>query len=173
MNSVTIIGNFHNIFARDANGQLQAVGERGRVNPVSVIEDFKQKEETNRVLASAGLKFKPFKGLSFDYLLGIDNYSQVGNTFMPPFAYNVSTAFWGGGAALDPTLNGYASTATDVFFQMNHELSGTYQFDLNSSIGSTTQVGYSLQYEKSRYVLLQGRGLAPFIETVNAASTSI
>ncbi|HYJ37948.1 MAG TPA: SusC/RagA family TonB-linked outer membrane protein [Chitinophagaceae bacterium] len=173
MNSVTIIGNFHNIFQRDANGQLQAVGERGRVNPVSVIEDFKQRQETNRLLASAALKFKPMKGLSFDYMLGIDNYAQNGNTFMPPFAYNVSTAFWGGGATLDPTLNGYASTANDVFFQINHELSGTYQFDITPKIGSTTQVGYSLQYEKNRYSLLQGRGLAPFIETVNGASTAL
>ncbi len=173
MNSVTIIGNFHNIWQRDANGQIQAVGERGRVNPVSVIEDFKQKEEVNRIIASAGLKFKPMKGLTFDYTLGIDNYSQNGTTFMPPFAYNVSTAFWGGGATLDPTLNGYASTGNDVFFQINHELNGTYQFDINENIGSTTQVGYSLQYEKNRYSLLQGRGLTPFIETVNGASTII
>ncbi|RZK67248.1 MAG: SusC/RagA family TonB-linked outer membrane protein, partial [Pedobacter sp.] len=48
MNSVTIIGNFHDIFARDANGNLLAVGERGRVNPVSVIEDIKQRQQTNR-----------------------------------------------------------------------------------------------------------------------------
>jgi len=41
MNSVTIIGNFHNIWERDANGNLKAVGERGRANPVSVIEDMK------------------------------------------------------------------------------------------------------------------------------------
>ncbi|HEY0895062.1 MAG TPA: carboxypeptidase-like regulatory domain-containing protein, partial [Sphingobacteriaceae bacterium] len=43
MNSVTIIGNFHDIFTRDALGNLPAVGERGRVNPVSVIEDIKQR----------------------------------------------------------------------------------------------------------------------------------
>ena len=173
MNSVTIIGNFHNIWQRDANGQIQAVGERGRVNPVSVIEDFKQKQEVNRVLAAVSLKFKPMRGLTFDYTMGIDNYSQNGTTFMPPFTYNVSTAFWGGGATLDPTLNGYASTGNDVFFQINHELNGTYQFEINENIGSTTQVGYSLQYEKNKYSLIQGRGLTPFIETVNGASTII
>lgn len=37
MNAVTIIGNFHNIWQRDVFGNLQAVGERGRVNPVSVM----------------------------------------------------------------------------------------------------------------------------------------
>ena len=130
MNSVTILGNFHDLFTRDANGNIKAIGERGRVNPVSVIEDFKQREETNRVLANIGLKLKPFAGLTFDYTLGIDNYGQNGTTYMPPFAYNVNTAFFGGGATLDPTLNGYTSTGNDQFFQVNNELNGTYQFNI-------------------------------------------
>lgn len=173
MNSVTILGNFHNIFARDANGNLLPVGERGRVNPVSVIEDFKQRQETNRVIAHLGLRLKPLTGLSFDYTLGIDNYGQNGTTYMPPFAYNVNTAFFGGGPSLDPALNGYTSAGNDYFFQINNELNGTYQFDITHDIGSTTQVGYSLQYEKNRFSLVQGRGLAPFIETVNGASTPL
>lgn len=171
MNSVTIIGNFHDLFTRNALGNIKAVGERGRVNPVSVIEDFKQRQETNRIIANFGLKLRPLAGLTFDYTLGIDNYGQNGTTFMPPFAYNVNPAFFGGGATLDPTLNGYASTGNDHFFQINNELNGTYQFDITPDIGSTTQVGYSLQYEKNRYALLQGRGLSPFVETVNGAST--
>ncbi len=50
MNSVTIIGNFHDIWQRDALGNIQAVGERGRVNPVSVIEDFKQRKKQTVLL---------------------------------------------------------------------------------------------------------------------------
>jgi len=173
MNSVTIIGNFHDIWTRDANGNLKAVGERGRVNPVSVIEDFKQRQETNRVIANMGLKLRPISGLTFDYTLGIDNYGQNGTTYMPPFAYNVNTAFFGGGATLDPTLNGYTSTGNDYFFQINNELNGTYSFSISSAIGSTTQIGYSVQYERNRYSLVQGRGLAPFIETINGASTPL
>ena len=171
MNSVTIIGNFHDIQTRDALGNIKAVGERGRINPVSVIEDFKQREEVNRIISNLGVKLKPFKGLTFDYMLGFDTYSQNGTTYMPPFAYNASTAFFGGAATLDPTLNGYASTGNDYFYQINNELSGTYQFNINSNIGSTTQLGYSVQYEKNKYALLQGRGLSPFVETVNGAST--
>ncbi len=171
INSITILGNFHDIFARDAVGNLKAVGERGRVNPVSVIEDLKQKQETNRVLANAGLKYRPIKNLTLDYNLGIDNYSQRGSTFMPPYAYNVSNAFFGGGPTLDATQNGYASAATDLFFQINHEINATYNWDITSDLTSTTQVGYSQQYEKNQYTLAQGRGLAPFVETVNSAST--
>jgi TonB-linked SusC/RagA family outer membrane protein len=171
MNGVTIIGNFHDIWKRDANGNLLAVGERGRINPVSIIEDFDQKQETNRILTSVGLKLRPFKGFMLDYIMGIDNYSQTGNTFIPPYLYNASPGFWGGGPSLDPTQNGYASAATNSFFQINHEINGTYQFDINENFSSISQVGYQLQYEKNNYLLSQGRGLAPGIETVNGAST--
>ncbi|MEY3539822.1 MAG: hypothetical protein RL188_1239 [Bacteroidota bacterium] len=172
-NAVTIIGNFHDIWTRDANGNIKAVGERGRANPVSVIEDIKQRQSTNRILANFGLKLKPMKGLTVDYTMGIDNYAQNGTTYIPPYAYNVSPAFYGGGLTLDPTQNGYASTASNHFFQINHDLSANYNFEITNDINSTTQVGYSQQYEKNNYALLQGRGFAPFIETVNGASTPI
>lgn len=171
MNSVTIIGNFHNIWQRDALGNIQAIGERGRANPVSVIEDIKQKQTTNRVIANMGLKLKPIKRLTIDYTMGIDNYTQNGNTYIPPFAYNVSTAFYGGGPTLDPTQNGYSSTANNNFFAINHDINATYNIDINPNINSVTQVGFSQQYEKNNYSLLQGRGLAPFVQTVNGAST--
>ncbi|WP_315815660.1 hypothetical protein [Paraflavitalea speifideaquila] len=171
MNAVTILGNFHNIWQRDVFGNLLAVGERGRVNPVSVIEDFKQKQETNRLIASTSIKLRPMKGLTFDYTLGIDNYAQRGTTLMPPYTYNVSTAFFGGGPDLLVAQNGYASAANNNFFQINHELNGTYTFDINDNLASITQAGYSMQYEKNGYTLLHGRGLAPFVETVNGAST--
>ncbi|MBN8719860.1 MAG: SusC/RagA family TonB-linked outer membrane protein [Sediminibacterium magnilacihabitans] len=172
-NSVTIIGNFHNIWARDALGNIQAVGERGRVNPVSVIEDIKQKQTTNRIIANLGLKLKPIKRLTVDYTMGIDNYTQNGTTYIPPFAYNVNTAFYGGGPSLDATLNGYASTGNDNFFAINHDLNATYNIDITPKINSVTQVGFSQQYEKNSYSLLQGRGLAPFVQTVSGVSTKM
>lgn len=171
MNSVTILGNFHDIFTRDALGNIKAVGERGRVNPVSVIEDFRQQENTSRVLASAGLKLKPAKNLNIDYTLGIDNYSQNGTTFIPPYAYNVNTAFYGGGFPINDSLNGYASAATNTFFQINHEVNANYQYTLTNTLSATTQLGFSQQYERNQYVLTQGRGLAPVVQTVNGAST--
>ncbi|MEO7531673.1 MAG: carboxypeptidase-like regulatory domain-containing protein, partial [Sediminibacterium sp.] len=126
INSINIIGNFHDLQTRDVLGNIKAIGERGRVNPVSVIEDIKQRQETNRILANIGFKVRPFEGLLIDYTLGIDQYGQRGQTYIPPFAYNVSDGFFGGGATLDATRNGYASSATNNFFQINHELNGTY-----------------------------------------------
>ncbi|MGJ1387658.1 SusC/RagA family TonB-linked outer membrane protein [Sphingobacterium spiritivorum] len=173
MNSVTILGNFHDIFARNENGNLMAVGERGRVNPVSVIEDIKQRQETDRIIANANLKLTPVKNLTLDFTMGVDNSAQNGTTYIPPFAYNVNPDFFGGGASLDGTLNGYASTANNNAFQFNNELNATYEAKISDILSSTTQVGYSYQYEKSKYALISGRGLAPLIETVNAASTPL
>jgi TonB-linked SusC/RagA family outer membrane protein len=169
MNSITIIGNFHNIFERDALGNLKAVGERGRVNPVSVIEDIKQRQTTSRILANAGLKFNPITNLNINYTIGIDNYSQNGTTFIPPYPYNVSTAFFGGNDA----ENGYASAANNSFFQINHDLNANYQFNINTNVRSNTQLGYSMQYERNHYVLAQGRGLPPIAETVTGANTPL
>ncbi len=171
MNSVTIIGNFHDIWTRDGNGNIKAVGERGRVNPVSVIEDIKQKQRTGRILANAGLKIKPFRNLTIDYTLGIDNYSQSGTTLIPPYSYNVGDGFYGGGISLDATRNGYASTASNNFFGINNDLNATYTANITEKLGSTTQIGFSQQYERNEYILFQGRGLAPLVETVNGAST--
>ena len=171
INSVTIIGNFHDIFARDANGNLLAVGERGRINPVSIIEDFDQGQETNRIIAGLAIKLKPFKDFTLDYTLGIDNISQVGTTYIPPYTYNASPDFWGGGLTMDPTLNGYASTGNNQQFLINHEINGTFSINISPELNSTTQIGFSLQYEKSNFSVLQGRGLAPFVSTVTGAST--
>ena len=171
MNSVTIIGNFHDIFTRDALGNLKSVGERGRVNPVSVIEDIKQRQTVNRVIANAKLVLNPVKNLTVDYTIGVDNTIQNGTTYIPPFAYNVSTGFYGGGATLDPSLNGYASAANNTATLFNHELNFTYDTQLADRLLSTTQLGGSYQYEKTNFLLSNGRGLAPFVESVNGAST--
>ena len=170
-NAVTIIGNFHDIQTRDANGNIRAVGERGRINPVSVIEDIKQKQTTSRIISNFGVKMKPIKNLTVDYVMGIDNYAQNGTTYIPPYAYNASPAFFGGGLTLDPTQNGYASASTNSFFQINHDVNANYNWNITNNLVSTTQVGYSQQYEKNNYVLLQSRGFAPFIQTVNGGST--
>ncbi|MCU0395791.1 MAG: TonB-dependent receptor, partial [Chitinophagaceae bacterium] len=171
INSVTIIGNFHDIWRRDANGNLLAVGERGRVNPVSVIEDIKQQQETNRIISNFGLKLKPFKDFTLDYTMGIDNLAQAGSTYIPPYSYNASPDFWGGGVSLDPTLNGYASAGNNQQFLINHEINGTLNKNIGKDLVSTTQVGYSLQYEKNFFTVAQGRGMAPFVQTVQGAST--
>lgn len=173
MNSVTIIGNYYDINQRNAFGQLMKVGERGRVNPISVIQDFKQQQHVGRVIAGAGIKLRPIKNLTVDYRLGIDNYNQDGTTFMPAYAYSVSQGFYGGGPTLDPAQNGYASAGNNTSFMINHDLNATYNWDINDKFTSVTQVGYSLQYQRMHYTLEEGRGLPPFVQTADKATTII
>ena len=171
LNSINILGNIHDIQARDANGNLKAVGERGRVNPLSIINDIKQKQLNSRILANSSLKLYPTKNLILDFTVGLDNSTQNGSTYIPPFAYNVSPAFFGGGPALNSTLNGYTSTASNYALLLNNEANATYSAKINNDIESVSQVGYSVQFENGKYALLQGRGLSPLTESVNAAST--
>lgn len=171
LNTMTILGNFHNIRALDVNGKLQAVGERGRVNPLSVINDIKQKNNTSRLISSLALKLTPYKGLTVDYTMGIDNVAQNGTTFVPPYTYNVNPAFWGGGTTIDPTQNGYSSAATYKSFFINHDLNLTYTTKVINKLYSTTQLGYSEQYERADYLLAQSRGMAVGVQTVNGGST--
>lgn len=171
INSMTIIGNFHNIRARDVNGNLLAVGERGRVNPLTIINDIKQRNVTNRTVSNVGFKLFPVKGLVIDYTAGLDNIAQNGTTYIPPFPYNASPAFYGGGATLDPTQNGYASAASFNSTFFNHDLNFTYTTNITNKLSSVTQFGYSEQYEKAQYILAQSRGLLPGISTATGGST--
>ena len=70
LNSINIIGNIHDIRTRDANGNLKAIGERGRVNPLSVVNDIKQKQLNSRILANSSLKLYPTKNLILDFTVG-------------------------------------------------------------------------------------------------------
>ena len=171
INSMTIIGNFHNINARDANGNLLGVGERGRVNPLTVINDIKQRNVTNRTISNVGFKLFPIKGLVIDYTAGLDNIAQNGTTYIPPFTYNASPGFYGGGATLDPSQNGYASAASFNSTFFNHDLNFTYSTQITSKLSSVTQFGYSEQYERSQFILAQSRGLLPGISTATGGST--
>ena len=171
INSMTIIGNFHNIYNRDANGNLLAVGERGRLNPLTVVNDIKQKNLTSRTISNIGFKLFPVRGLVIDYSAGLDNINQNGTTYIPPFTYNASPGFYGGGLSLDPTQNGYASAASFNSTFFNHDLNLTYSAQITSKLSSVTQLGYSEQYEKSQYILAQSRGLLPGISTATGGST--
>src|SRR5690606_32655201 len=164
-----IIANFHDIWRRDAAGNLMAIGERGRVNPVSIIEDFKQKYVVNRILANAGIKLFAVRNLTVDYSVGVDNAASVGTSYVPPYAYNAGGN--SGGAALDPALNGSASKNTSTSYLFNTDLNINYEFKITNNISATSQVGYSYQYQSGTSVGVSGRGMAPTIEAVGGAST--
>ncbi|WP_250630022.1 SusC/RagA family TonB-linked outer membrane protein [Rhodoflexus caldus] len=161
VNSVFITDNVYNLKERDANGNLLPV-EPVRMNPLSVIEDLKQTNQTSRMIGDFQLNLAPLKGLGIDYVFGMDTYTQLGQNFFPRIAYP------GVNAALFP--DGYAANATAQVLQLNNDLNISYQADISEKLKSTTQLGATWQYDRSNFAQAQGRDMVPFIETISGAT---
>lgn len=168
MNSVTILNNIYDITKRDASGNLQAV-EGPRVNPLSTIEDMRFTQSVNRTVSDVQLNLTPLKGLSVDYILGVDTYGQVGQNYIRPYPYAAQASL---GANLYP--QGYSATGNNTVFQINTDLNVSYERQLSERFKLNAIAGYSYQFFRSDYSIAQGQNLSPFIETVGgAASTTV
>ena len=161
INSINITNNIWDITERDEAGNLKSV-EPTRVNPLSVIEDFDITQEVNRAIADLNIKYFPFEGLLIDFITGVDASNQNGDIYIPPYPYEpVNPSYFN---------DGYASTANNNAFLVNTDINVSYNIDLSDELTSTTSAGYNHQFIKSEYAVAQGRGLAPFVRTVNGAS---
>lgn len=161
VSTVTIIDNVWNIHERDANGNLMHV-EPLRVNPLTTIETFDIRQETNRMLTDVKLTLTPFSGLSFDITNGFDNYSQDGTTYQPRMPYESLVA-----ASFFP--DGYVSYGRNSFFQWSNDIVGSYRFNPLSDLQSTTSIGFASQYIKRTFAAQEGRDLIPLVRTIGAA----
>lgn len=161
ISTMTIIDNVWNLNERDANGKLQHV-ERLRVNPLTVLETFDIRQETNRNISDVKLTLTPIKGLSIDLTNGFDTYSQEGNTFQPRMPYEPLVA-----ATFFP--DGYASYARLNYFQWTGDYIASYKTDIGKSFQSTTTGGFTAQYIKTNFASQEGRDLLPNVTTIRAA----
>ncbi len=160
INSINISNNIYDITKRDAAGNLQAV-EPTRVNPLSIIDETNLTQEVSRTLSDLQIKIKPIRGLSIDYTLGVDAYSQEGRNYIKPYPYSgVNTSFFD---------KGYASHVLVNSLFINNDLIATYQ-TLFSKFSSTTTVGFNQQSQKVTGNYSEGRDLLPGISTVNGAA---
>ncbi|GAB4015491.1 TonB-dependent receptor [Spirosoma migulaei] len=166
MNSVTILNNIYDITKRDASGNLQAV-EGPRVNPLSTIEDMKFTQSVNRTISDVQLNLTPLKGLSVDYILGVDTYGQVGQNYIRPYPYVAQASL---GANLYP--GGFSATGNNTVFQLNSDLNVSYERQFADKFKLNVVAGYNYQFFRSDYSTAQGQNLAPFIETVRGASST-
>ena len=163
VSTMTIIDNVWNINERDANGKLLNV-EFARVNPLSIIETFDIRQETNRSVADAKLSLTPIKGLNIDITNGFDTYGQQGTTFQERMPYagvnSVAAAFY---------PDGYVSNAKLNYFQWTGDVVASYKFNPSAKLQSTTTAGYSAQYIKTSFTGQEGRDLLPTVRTISAA----
>ena len=166
INSVNITNNIYDITQRDAAGNLQAA-EPTRVNPLSTIEDMKFSQSVSRTISSFQLNLTPLKGLTIDYIAGVDAYSQFGKSYIRPYPYQAVAQL---PAARYP--GGFAATATNQVLQFNNDLNAQYERQFNDKFKLNAAVGFSYQYYQADYSINSGQNLSPFIETVNGASNT-
>ncbi len=161
VNSVNITNNVWDITQKDDFGKLQSV-EPTRVNPLSIIEDFKINQKVTRIIADAQVHLKPMKGLTVDYILGQDTYGQSGTIFIPPYPYSPVNSGW--------YNDGFASEAQNNVSQINSDLNARYKFNVSDKLTSTTYAGFNAQLYRDAYNTTQGRGMAAFVEKISGAS---
>ncbi|WP_428231805.1 SusC/RagA family TonB-linked outer membrane protein [Flavobacterium sp.] len=163
INSINITNNIYDIKQRDANGHLLGV-DPNRINPLSIIDDFKIQQNTDRIISDLQLNYVPFKNFNADLIFGLDNYNQRGNVFIPRYTYTVNPAYYN---------DGYVSEATNRVVQFNNDLNLRYLYNINSNWKATTYAGYNVQTYRDNFAAIEGRNLKPFIETINAFNTLI
>ena len=166
INSINITNNIYDITQRDAAGNLLAV-EPTRVNPLSTIEDMKFTQSVNRTVSDVQVNLTPFKNFSVDYVLGVDAYSQVGQSYIRPYPYQATAGL---PAARYP--GGFAGNGTNAVLQLNSDVNVGYELNFSNELKLNLRAGYSYQYGQQDYATTQGQNLAPFITTVSGASST-
>ena len=160
INSVNITNNLYNIEERDVNGNLKGV-EPTRVNPLSVIEDMSLTQAVSRTISDLQIKIKPTRGLSIDYILGIDNISQEGRNLIERYPY----------ISAQEGL-GYVGHAFANTFLINNDVNVSYQARLKD-FSSLTVAGFNHQYQKVTGLFNEGRDLLNGITTINGAAVKL
>jgi TonB-linked SusC/RagA family outer membrane protein len=165
INSVNITNNIYDITRRDAAGNLLGV-EPTRINPLTVIEEFDFNQSTSRTINDVQLNLTPLKGLSVDWIIGVDAYSQLGRNFIPPYPY-AATA----GLPLERFPQGFAANATNQVLLFNSDVNATYTRAFGD-LSLTATAGLNYQFQRSDFTRASGQNLTPFIETVSGASST-
>ncbi|NKI90760.1 TonB-linked SusC/RagA family outer membrane protein [Hymenobacter sp. 1B] len=166
INAINITNNIYDITQRDIKGDLMAV-EPSRVNPLSTIEDMKFTQSVNRTVSDVQVNLTPFKGFSADYVLGVDAYSQVGQSYIRPYPYQAAAGL---PAARYP--GGFAANGNNAVIQLNSDINLGYEYQFSENLKLNLLAGYSYQYAQQDYTTTQGQNLAPFITTVSGASST-
>jgi TonB-linked SusC/RagA family outer membrane protein len=160
INSINITNNIFTLDAKDASGNYPAVERNGRVNPLSIINEIKNSQITNRTIADLQFTAHPMEGLTLSYLFGIDNANQLGRNYSPIYPYTVQLAYFN---------KGYVANNTAITSLINNDFTATYAKNFGK-LTTSTVAGFNHQYSHDQISITEGRDLAPFVTTVNGAS---
>jgi TonB-dependent starch-binding outer membrane protein SusC len=125
-----------------------------RTNPLEAINRFDFEQNTNRSINSLQLTIKPIEGLTIDYTLGIDNYTQSATALIPP---NNTTPSY---------KNGYSRRADASVFQINNDVTISF-LKVLKKFETSTAIGGTIQYDKELSFVANAVNLGLFGATVN------
>ncbi|MCE7040625.1 SusC/RagA family TonB-linked outer membrane protein [Dyadobacter sp. CY312] len=167
VNSINITNNIYDISRRDAGGNLLAV-EPTRVNPLTVIEKMRFTQAVNRTVNDLQLNLTPFKGFNVDWVFGMDAFSQLGKNLIPAYPYQAVA-----GLPAERFPDGFAANVNANTFLYNSDINLSYETELTKDLKLNLIAGTSYQNSKTDITYGSGQKLAPFIETVSGATTTI
>jgi TonB-linked SusC/RagA family outer membrane protein len=160
LTAVTNLLNTYNSYP-DANGVYPLAGfnPANRANPLDVINNWKAPEEINRYIGGIKLDFEPLAGLSIQYKIGYDNYTQNNKYYIPRISSQTKY------------LDGFSQDATKISTNINSNLDVIYNTALTTDIKSTTAAG--TEYFMSEYDIVTSstQDLTPFVELLNGGSS--
>ncbi|QDO93354.1 SusC/RagA family TonB-linked outer membrane protein [Formosa sediminum] len=126
-------------------------------NILEYIETFDFNQKSNRNISDLQITLTPVEGLKVSYIAGYDNSETTGNTYIPIGTTTIEL--------------GSASTSTIRTTQFNSDLNGSYNFDINEFLTSTTTTGFTWQADETNSSSISGTGLALGVKTTNGAAS--
>jgi TonB-dependent starch-binding outer membrane protein SusC len=130
-------------------------GVVARTNPLEVIDRYKFKQRTNRIVTDVNFNYKPFDGFIIDLTSGFDSYTQTATGYIPP------------GNTTGTYNTGFSRRSDATVFQTNTDLNLSYTKKLNSWLQSTTIAGGTMQYEKTISFAANAISLGLFGQTID------
>ena len=125
-------------------------------NPLEVIKRFDFGQDTRRLNGNITLKATPFEGFGIDLILGIDQYTQSADGFIP-VGSTVKATGWSRSAIANNQL-------------LNADLNLRYNTAISDNLESTTQLGFAAQTDEVRSIVITADNLSPVVNTTNAGS---
>ena len=132
-----------------------------RTNPVEAINRFDFKQRVSRYIGDVQLQITPVTGLSINYNLGIDTYTQIAQGYIPP---NNTTPSYS---------QGFSRRGDYNVFQINNDLNISYQTDIADWLESTTGVGGTIQYDRTYLTGITAQQLGTFGQTISNGSNIV
>lgn len=146
----------HNAYDPEPDASGNYTSPQGWVpNPVEAIETYKFGQNVDRVLGNFKLTATPMKGVTVDYLVGIDRYTHKASGFLPIGAHSGNKTGW-------------ARSAIKTSFLINHDINAKYRTRLGDAIKSTSWLGLSLQKDNTFILAQTSDHLSPVVNSTGA-----